>query len=172
MLIRQLLASRIGGIGQKQCPCLVCQSAECDDRLGGGRRDHGRDPFIAVSRNVRVPDVLITPALPIDAVQKRVEQDVAVGHAELCEKSLNAMTGSAYEDAADDRFMLGRILSDAKDARGAIETPAVKDRPPFGAEGAVGIDARVGRLVAQCLKRVADVTGIEIERHRVIPMAD
>ena len=75
------------------------------------------------------------------------------------------MTGSAYKDAADDRFMLGRILSDAKDARRAIESAPVKDRPPLRAKSAVGIDARVGCLVAQCRKRFADVAGIEVEGH-------
>ena len=78
--------------------------------------------------------MLIASGLAIDAVQKCVHENVAAGEAELGEKSLRAMAGGADQDAADDRFMLGRILPDAKHARGAIEPAPMKDRSPLRPE--------------------------------------
>jgi hypothetical protein len=75
------------------------------------------------------------------------------------------MAGGADQDAADDRFMLGRILPDAKHACGAVQPAPMKDRSPLRAESVEGIRRRVGRLVAQRLKRLAGVTGIEGQRH-------
>ena len=149
VLVRQLLAGSICGICQKHRPRPVGQSAKGDDRLDGRGRNDRREPLIAVLRDIRITDVLIAPALAIDAVEKSVQQNIAAANTKLGKKSLNPMTGGAYENAADDRLMLGRILSDAKQVRRTIKPAAVKDRPPLRAKGGVGIDGRVRRLVAQ-----------------------
>jgi len=109
--------------------------------------------------------VLIASGLAIDAVEECVHEDIAAGEAELGEKSLRAMAGGADQDAADDRFMPGRILPDAEHARGAIQAALMKDRSPLSPESVEGISRRVGCLVAQRQERLAGVTGIEGQRH-------
>src|SRR5262249_22456488 len=108
----------------------------------------------------------------VDAVQKRIDEDVAVRDAELGKETLHTTTGFADEDAAHDGLVLRRILADHEHACRAVEPAAVEDRPPLDPKLVRRVDVSLGILGAQSQKRLCDIAWIKRMRHARAPLAD
>src|SRR5262249_40238690 len=71
----------------------------------------------------------------------------------------------ADQDTPHHRFVFGRILPDAQEARRTVEPAAMEERSPFDAKGAEGIDRGIRRLIAERLEGLTIVTWVKRQRH-------
>ena len=168
MLIGKRLPGRIGRILKKAMPGPIREGSEGHDRLDRPRSQQRGEPLVAVLDDWRVADVLVTPALAVDAVEEGVDHHIASIEAELRQKALDAMSRRPNKDPADHRLVLGWILADTEETRGAVESAAMEDRAPFDAKCAIGVNRR-RCLIAEGQERLADVTGIKGLGHQTPP---
>src|SRR3954454_1337426 len=145
----------VGEIHRLSCGCflpempgLVRKLPEREDPLDLSVHQERVEPSIAITDQARVSTCFSFGA-SIDAVQVRVDEHIAARDAELGKQSLNTPPGFAYETATHHNLMLRGILPDDEHARGAVETPAVKDRSPLDAKLVGGVYVCFGVVGAQ-----------------------
>src|SRR4029453_10518265 len=80
-------------------------------RFNPARSKDRIQPAIPVGRDGRVVFMLCASALSIDGVEKRVDHHVAAVDSQLRQKSLDALSGRAYQDAPRHGLVLRRVLS-------------------------------------------------------------
>src|SRR5262249_52663332 len=122
---------------------------------------HGRS-VVPTVRRLTGRSVFVPAALTIHAVGKRVDHHVTARQPELGDKALNPMARASNRGAPDDRFMLGRVLTNHQQPRGAIQSAAMKDGTPLGSEIFRRKDVGTGHVLHKRVKwliRVATSVG-------------
>src|SRR5215469_1757408 len=157
---------------REAAPCNICKRAKGDYCLQRPRGEQCRKPTISISGHCRVVDVRCRAALIVQAVKEGIDHDVAAVDAELCQEPLHSVTGDTDQDTADDSLALSGILADAQYSCGAVQSPAVKYRPPLDAESAVRISGLVRCLLAEGHERLDADPGVESSRHSAVPELD
>ncbi len=129
-------------------PGAVCKRTERDHGFNVAAVEQGAQPTISIAGDLRVVAMLVASSLAEDAVEECVHHHVAVVDAELGQEALDAMSGLTDQDAAEDRLVLGRVLSQDEHACASVESAAMEDRSPLQSE--------VGGWVDRCARSVGD----------------
>ena len=96
---------------------------------------------------------------PKNAVEERVDENVAGGDAEFSEQTLQAAARFSHQDAADDGFVLCRVLPDDDHPGRAVQASAVEDRSPLDAELIGRVHIGLGVVLDQVREGRLEITG-------------
>src|SRR6266550_98777 len=102
------------------------ERAERDDRRDVVVAYQPGQPAVPVRGYRLVADVRVTAAPAVDAVQERVDHDVAASQAHAREQALGALPGNTDEDASGDGLRHCGILPEDDQPGAAVTASAVK----------------------------------------------
>src|SRR5580765_3029971 len=141
-------------------PCLLSSGAPRYGCLYLSADQQRIKPAVAISDKARVlPGGRFHTA--INTVEESVDEHIASGNTELGEETLKAAARFPNEDAADDGFVLSRVLADDQDPRGTVEPPAVENRPPLDSELAGRVHICTWEVFDYRSEWFLKITGIE-----------